>query len=359
VLQTPKSKTGQLAEFLRAKLDAGEWGDTVPPERSLAEDFMVSRTTLRNALDLLQSEGVIGPAGSSRHGRPVLKRKRGAAIRGSGELVVVITQTLHDNSLLLEHLAIMRELLGRGGVRIEVQEAAHLADMKQPESALARITSKHARAVWVLHKMPQAVQLAAQSLGLRCVVYGSTSEGVDLPFVDMDYGAVARHATGRCISKGFSKIAVLVHRTPLAGDAVVVREVTDQLARAGAPPPTVLRYNFNRSRLIDGLDQRIVHVSDRPQVLLVVNQHHLLTALSHLLRCGLKIPGDLSLIYLSNDPVTERLSPLPDRYDLGSLLPRRLAKSAQAMLSGEHPPGCRLLPKMLIGESFGLPPALR
>lgn len=349
----PKSKVGQLVDLLRNHLHSGEWGGVLPPERALAEQFLVSRSTLRKALQTLENEGCVSGVESSRSGRKITLgsgKVHGKSIEASA---IVLTPNILDNSLLLEHLAILRDLLGRAGVRVEVREATHLTEMRQPGTALARMAVKSPDAVWLLHKMPHSVQQAAQSLGLRCLVYGSTFSGISLPFVDVDFLAVARHATARCLAKGMKRIAVLVHRTPLAGDAAIVKEVADQLASAGAPAPMVLRHDFNKSRLIDALDQRIVPEELTPDVLLVVSQHHLLTTLPHLLRRGLRMPGDISLIYLSNDPVTERLSPVPERYDLGMLLPRRLARSTQALLSGETPAPGRLLPKLKPGETFG------
>jgi len=333
-------------------MSQGDWNHALPSERALAEEYLVSRTTLRRALAVLHDDGLVSPCGSTREGRVVLFPKRAKAGKRQGDLVVVLTSSLGTSSLLLEHLAILRELLGRNGVRVEVNEAARLAEMGQPKETLARLAARNACAVWVLHKMPLQVQSAAQALGLPCVIYGSAFEGISLPCIDVDFHAVARHAAGRCLAKGMSRLALLVHRTNLAGDAIIVGEITALLAKAGAPAPMVLRHDFNRSRLIDALDLRIVPPGDRPDALLIVNQDHLVTALPHLLHRGLRIPEDISLLYLSNDPLVERFSPLPDRYDLGTLLTRRLARAAQALLAGEPAASCHLLPKMLTGETF-------
>jgi DNA-binding LacI/PurR family transcriptional regulator len=145
---------------------------------------------------------------------------------------------------------------------------------------------------------------------------------------------------------------VLVHRTELAGNAAVITGVSEELRLGNAPPPLVLKHDFNRNRLTETLDREVVASGKRPDALLIVNQHHLLTALPHLLHRGLRIPHDISLVYLSNDPVVERLSPLPDRYDLGNRLVRRLAKAVQARLAGETPASASLLPRMLKGETL-------
>ena len=348
----PKSKSGQLADLLRARISKGLWRDSIPSERTLCDDFLVSRSTVRKALLILETEGLIAAAQSTRTGRHVVRNGRTRSRLHADRSVIVLTPTLSQSPLLLEHIAILRERLGRVSVPVEVREVAHLTAMQNPDSALAALAARASNAVWVLHKMPHAVQSAAKSLGLPCVVFGSTFDDLMLPCIDIDFRAAAAHAAGRCLAKGHTRLAVIIHRTPLAGDAVIVREISSQLDRAGAPPPLVLRHDFHRERLITSLDQKIVPPAGRPHALLIANQHHLLTTLSHLQHRGLHIARDISLIYLSNDPVTERLSPLPDRYDVGEQLPRRLAKAAQALLNGEIPTSSRILPEMTRGESF-------
>jgi len=51
----------QLYEILRGKISSGEWqpGDTIPPESELIERYQVSRTTVRQVLDMLVNEGLI------------------------------------------------------------------------------------------------------------------------------------------------------------------------------------------------------------------------------------------------------------------------------------------------------------
>ena len=51
----------QLYEILRSNIVSGEWqpGDMIPPESELIERYQVSRTTVRQVLDMLVSEGLI------------------------------------------------------------------------------------------------------------------------------------------------------------------------------------------------------------------------------------------------------------------------------------------------------------
>ena len=49
----------QLAEILKERIESGRWnaGDRFPSERDITEEFGVSRTVIRPALDLLESDG--------------------------------------------------------------------------------------------------------------------------------------------------------------------------------------------------------------------------------------------------------------------------------------------------------------
>lgn len=51
----------QLYDILRAKIRQGEWqpGDLIPPESQLMESYNVSRTTVRQTLDILANEDLI------------------------------------------------------------------------------------------------------------------------------------------------------------------------------------------------------------------------------------------------------------------------------------------------------------
>jgi GntR family transcriptional regulator len=51
----------QLYDILRAKITLGEWqpGEMIPPENELIERHQISRTTVRQTLDMLVNEGLI------------------------------------------------------------------------------------------------------------------------------------------------------------------------------------------------------------------------------------------------------------------------------------------------------------
>lgn len=348
----PKSKSSQLADLLRDRLTAGTFGKKLPSERSLAEEFLVSRSTLRQALATLTKEKWIEPNISTRGGRGIKRKARNKPPQKLQQ-VMVLTPTLRGSPLLHEQLASLREMLGRAELHVHVQEASVLIERADPATSLRRIVNRHPQTIWILHKMPKPVQMWFANSELPVVIFGSEFPGIELPSIDIDFHAVARHATGLCLARGHRRITLLTHRTNLAGDSRSVDAVTEQLALKDAPPPRVLHHDFNRLRLMDALDREIVSRLDSCDALIIASHHHLMTALPHLLRRGVSIPGDLSLIYLSNDLSVERLSPLPFRYDAGSAHVRRLVRAVKSIASGETPGSSLIIPKLLEGETLG------
>lgn len=79
----PKKVSTQIAEQIRSSILAGEFapGDKLPPERELAEMFGVSRPSVREALNVLTSSGLV------------------LSYQGGGTVVMSLVETTVSNSL--------------------------------------------------------------------------------------------------------------------------------------------------------------------------------------------------------------------------------------------------------------------
>ncbi len=79
----PKKVSSQIAEQIRASILAGEFapGEKLPPERELAEMFGVSRPSVREALNVLASSGLV------------------MSYQGGGTLVMSLVETTAGNPL--------------------------------------------------------------------------------------------------------------------------------------------------------------------------------------------------------------------------------------------------------------------
>ena len=79
----PKKVSSQIADQIRESILAGDFtpGDKLPPERELAEMFGVSRPSVREALNILSSSGLV------------------MSSQGGGTVVLSLVDTGHSNSL--------------------------------------------------------------------------------------------------------------------------------------------------------------------------------------------------------------------------------------------------------------------
>lgn len=79
----PKKVSAQIAEQIRTSILAGEFapGDKLPPERDLAEMFGVSRPSVREALNMLASSGLV------------------MSYQGGGTVVLSLMETASGNPL--------------------------------------------------------------------------------------------------------------------------------------------------------------------------------------------------------------------------------------------------------------------
>jgi len=69
----------QVADDIRAKINAGEYGpgDQLPSERDLVDTYGVSRPTIRDAIGLLRSQGIV----TAEHGKGVFVRRVPPVVR--------------------------------------------------------------------------------------------------------------------------------------------------------------------------------------------------------------------------------------------------------------------------------------
>jgi GntR family transcriptional repressor for pyruvate dehydrogenase complex len=80
----PKKVSSQIADQIRSSILAGEFapGDKLPPERELAEIFAVSRPSVREALNMLASSGLV------------------MSYQGGGTVVLSLVETTAGNPLM-------------------------------------------------------------------------------------------------------------------------------------------------------------------------------------------------------------------------------------------------------------------
>jgi DNA-binding LacI/PurR family transcriptional regulator len=171
---------------------------------------------------------------------------------------------------------------------------------------------------WLLLSVSEGLQRWFDREKLCAVVVGSCFDEVQLPSIDYDYAALARHAVGLLVGRGHQRLALLrptdVTAGFLAGETGFlqgIKEAADRHAVRGA----VWRLKDEPEAVFGQID-RIMTVAEAPTALIVTRTVHAVSVASKLLTLGRKIPQDVSLICLTEDPHLRGFHPAIAAYRL-------------------------------------------
>ena len=345
------SLVAQTCTILRECLTAGEWQGHLPGELELCRRLRVSRVTLRAALARLQEEGCIGGGQGKR--RAIIAQPSPAKsrrVKKPDRVILLSPEPLAKlNSSKLLWMDELREHVAAQGLGMDFIVSA-AASRPRPARVLAELTEQHPGAVWVLLRASPQKQRWFQDAKLPVVVAGSHYPGIALPCVDIDYHATCRHAAGRLLAKGCGRLGLVIPQEMMAGDR---DSEAGFRSGAGAHPVVVARHDGTPDGLCRSLDAMLRE--SPPQGFLVCHSTHAVTALSHLLRRGYKVPQQMLLIARDDDPFLEHVTPAPARYAMSPVTyARHVARLIGRLLDGEHPVKADLLlPKFLPGGTMG------
>jgi LacI family transcriptional regulator len=250
----------------------------------------------------------------------------------------------------------LRDHLAAAGYRLEFQ-ASQAGYSPHPEHALETLLQKHQPAGWVLYLSTAPQQHWFNERGLPCVVSGSLHSGIELGSVDIDYVATCQHAAGQFAAKGHRRAALLMPRSEQAGNLESERGFREAGPKLRPHPVETLVVHHDGSvpgicRALDGLSRGSRAVTG----VLVAKPAHVVTTVSHLLRRGVRIPEDMSLISRDDDPLLEYLVPTVARYHSDAeLFARKISRLVvdlvQMGVRRRH--DIRLVPRFLRGETLG------
>lgn len=346
---------GQTIRLLEEGLRTGRWQDHLPGQHELCAQLVISRTTLRAALQDLARRGWI----ELRQGSAMRIRRRaaaGARDRRLTSVVLLLPDALWRlRPSVARWASELRPLLRNSELDLTLIEGGHHYRAR-PNAHLAKLLRAHPRAAWVLFSSTRAMQGWFAARRLPAILVGSVFPGLDLPSIEYDHPAIAQHAARQLAAAGHVRTAILLQHTGSAGDTATCNAFA--AARPpGAPTPLVLEHDGSLAQ-IEARLRRLVTLRERPTALFVTKTLAVPAAYTVLPRLGLEIPRDLSVICREDDPFLEYLLPAVARYSSDSAAIARKLAVALTWLAGGQPLRVtheRLMPRFVAGHSVAPP----
>jgi DNA-binding LacI/PurR family transcriptional regulator len=326
------SLADQVAVVLRRGISERIWVGRLASERSLAVSLGVSRRTLRNAIYILQREGVLTNQSTQRHTiNPLVSKTR---IKHEQLRIAILTP--HPLSELRPFTTIwineIRALCLGAGVEISIISQPKCYGEKGVRM-LDRLVRSNPHNCWIPLYSNAKMQRWFAAKKIPCLLPNACYSGVDLPDLDNDQRATARHTANHLLFLGHRIVAFVTEGTQ-RGD-LMEAEIGFRAAFSGkmgseAEPIVVSYKEFTVPEVVRSLET-LFRRARRPTAVIVTNSQAYPLTLSFLAQKGLKIPRDVSLVATTDDMLYAHLLPSPAHYQ--SISPVVVAKYLYRMAS--------------------------
>ncbi len=353
-MQVPRPDTlvEKTAAALRAAIGERRLGPSLPGEPRLAHELGVSRRTLRSALEILTSEGLISQAGRGT-ARMVLATPDARNHNASAPVIgVILPRPIDELSPGTQDL--MRDLAeALSPEHAEfVYHHSSVAHLSKPEKHLQAVVDERRVDLWLLYEASLPVAHFFEISQIPAVVCGGPAFNSTLPYCAFDGMATLRHAIGVLSRAGHTRIIA-----PLRYDRPSrVEALRDELKKRHID--FIEEYHCpvwnNDPNTLRQLLRRLFDLSHRPTAIILNGLDALIVLYSTLLEKGLTVPNDISIIVSGSDPTFEHFSPRLNHYTTPhKKLAQVLAKMIRAILRGQAPKNRQevLLMDYLKGES--------
>ena len=313
-------KSAQFKEALVAELAAGRFkpGTALPTENGLAEQFKISRPTVRQALAEMQQEGLIRR--EQGRGTFVSENVQQHLRKATGSFALVISGS-HDTT----GSALIR------GFEQQCRKSQHNMllfdsenDFNQQGELILRLAQMDVAGVAVLPvsspPTPAYHALALQDRGIPLVFCHRAAEGAEAPLL-----AVPHEEQGRLVGRAFAqqghrRVAMLIGYKSDGLKEAWTRGIRDTLREVEGELPDEFVYSCKTPALdpkeheaeLDGELKRILSAERPPTAIFAVIDDFAQAIYFSLESMGLRVPDDISLVGLGSanrsTPFTRRLT---------------------------------------------------
>lgn len=315
-----RSKSEQLADLLRERIERGELAGHLPGTRPWSRELGVARKTLHAALTILSKEGLVIVSG-----RGAQVNRPGSPQRSQKELLPRVVRMLFygrdypDFPLDRDWIFLLSETLQVHGIQVHVEKCT---DLRLQE--IAREKGSGRELFFLVSVAPRHQRLFAQSKK-PCLLVGSPAENVDLPFITISQDDAVAHAARMLLREGISRVELVIARLAAAGVQETIRafeKATDAWSRKPVQVRIVGMPSAGAEALPSArrLANRVAQAGRMG--LIVMEPAPVSLVLTALLERGVAVPKQVRVVSVLASDAVQLCPPLP-RYPWPH---RRLAK---------------------------------
>lgn len=315
-LPSRQSLVQEVAEWLRGKINSGSFDGPLPSQRALRTQLQVGRSTIQAAFTLLRKEGIIH---LQERKRATPNRTKHAA-RQNKIIWIEWDKKAHLSSRRHADILFFQTMIQQRGFDFELQ-------ISNPGSQAHR-TRNHIKFLeWpnayccLLFNQPANLQQQLLNNNMRSIVIGSRAPDTSLPWINLNWCGVARHATGSALAKGHRKLALFCSKGKTPDHEDTIFGVKDTFSSHQNDPSfslEIIRHDETRYGLIHSLRQLWKKGNERPTVIIVKEAYAMSTIYSTLLsQFSACIPQEISLICLEDDSTFSHINPSINAYGIG------------------------------------------
>lgn len=299
----------QAAAHLREGFRSGRWSGKLPGVLRLADELVVSKQIVRDALALLEREGWI-----TNEGAGSARRINGDPGGSAGRRLLRVLVLFHDPlENLLSHTTHLMF-----GARRKIEAAGHvcviasttISAMGSNSARLGKLLDAEQADAWIVVGAPKEVLEWFVARQIPVLAFGGRFQNLPLACCATSIGLGIRAAMDVLRDYGHRRVSLLITAVLKCPQPVPSVELYLEILREwGVTPgefhlPTYPETGEGVQRCLDKLFQLTP-----PTALLVLDPSHCAAVLAYLAKRGLQVPQDVSVICMMPDPVLRMWSP--------------------------------------------------
>jgi DNA-binding LacI/PurR family transcriptional regulator len=309
----------QVAEHLRGEIKRGRWSDSLPGKHQIAAELGVNNKTVEAALRQLEKSGLLLSQGSGRS-RRINPRRRGA----SRALRIAF---LHNDTEIDEKIKLVIEIkhaLSAAGHTI-IALPKSLATLHFDPKLVAALVRKTKADAWIILSASRSVLQWFASQPVPAFAVFGNRVGIKIASVSPNKAPVIAQATRHLLLLGHRRIVLLCRRAlrqprPSAGIAAFLDAMNEHGSQVG-------EFNlpdWEESNVGFHACLRSLFKATPPTAIIVDEVSYLVATMQFLLRHGIKVPADVSLICTDDDHVLSHCDPVASciRWDFRPVIRR-------------------------------------